>query len=331
MNLMLFPTPQHKADEAPSDAELARFIPGNAIAAGRAYAQAGRVLRLTVSEDGNRIDAETQGSRRAPYAETIVLRRDPQGNLRIVGLCSCAVRTNCKHVAAVLIVARGRHKLAPLSAHHLPASPATAPGSLAALPSPQPRPAPPPREEPLPFPLATWLADLEAAQQVDEEDYPPSIRQRLFYVLDKASQARGVPALSVQPVSVQLRKTGEFSAAQRNFPPESMGSQPQRFLRPADRIILRRLARRRMGNDEDEDPQDTVRRIIATGRARWGSVTGPVVSEGPPRPGRIVWTLNEDGSQHPEVAIDDPPATLLRVPEPWYAEPGHRHARTDRP
>ncbi len=113
MNLMLFPTPQHKADEVPSDAELARFIPGNAIAAGRAYAQAGRVLRIKVSDDGDRIEAETQGSRRTPYAETIVLRRDPQGHLRIVGLCSCAVRTNCKHVAAVLIVARGRHKLAP--------------------------------------------------------------------------------------------------------------------------------------------------------------------------------------------------------------------------
>ena len=99
------------------------------------------------------------------------------------------------------------------------------------------------------------------------------------------------------------------------------GQQPARFLRPSDRIILRRLARRRHGNDEDEDPQDTVRRIIATGRARWGSVTGPVANEGPPRPGRIAWVLNEDGSQHPEVTLEAPGATLLRVPEPWYAEP----------
>ncbi len=317
MNLMLFPTPQHKADEVPSDAELARFIPGNAIAAGRAYAQAGRVLRIKVSDDGDRIEAETQGSRRTPYAETIVLRRDPQGHLRIVGLCSCAVRTNCKHVAAVLIVARGRHKLAP-------PSPALAAVSLqpAAAPARPAPPPPPPREEPLPFPLANWLAELESAQQADEEDYPPSIRQRLLYVLDKAPQARGIPALSVQPVSVQLRKTGEFSAVQRNFPPESVNAQQSaRFLRPSDRIILRRLGRRRHGNDEDEDPQDTVRRIIATGRARWGGVTGPAVNEGPPRPGRIAWQLNEDGSQHPEVALDAPGATLLRVPEPWYAEP----------
>jgi len=311
MNLMLFPTPQHKADEVPSDAELARFIPGNAIAAGRAYAQAGRVLRLTVSEDGQRIEAETQGSRRTPYAETIVLRRDPQGNLRIVGLCSCAVHSNCKHVAAVLIVARGRHKLAP------------APVQTSAALTPLHRPAPPPpREEPLPYPLATWLAELESAQQADEEDYPPSIRQRLFYVLDKAPQARGIPALSVQPVSVPLRKNGEPAATQRNYPAESAyAAQPARFLRPSDRIILRRLARRRHSNDEDEDPQDTLRRIIATGRARWGSATGPLANEGPPRPGHIVWHLNEDGSQHPEVTLDAPPATLLRVPEPWYAEP----------
>jgi superfamily II DNA or RNA helicase len=312
MNLMLFPTPQHKADEVPSDAELARFIPGNAIAAGRAYAQAGRVLRITVSEDGNRIEAETQGSRRTPYAETIVLRRDPQGHLRIIGLCSCAVHTNCKHVAAVLIVARGRHKLAPL------------PAALAVVtrqPAAPQHPVQPPREEPLPYPLANWLAELESVQQGDEEDYPPSIRQRLLYVLDKAPQPLGIPALSVQPVTVQLRKNGELSAAQRNYPPESvLGQQPARFLRPSDKIILRRLARRRHGNDEDEDPQDTVRRIIATGRARWGSMTGPVANEGPARPGRIVWHLNEDGSQHPEVMLEAP-ATLLRVPEPWYAEP----------
>ena len=321
MNLMLFPTPQHRADEVPSDAELARFIPGNAIAAGRAYAQAGRVLRMTVSDDGNRIEAETQGSRRTPYAETIVMRRDPQGSLRIVGLCSCAVHTNCKHVAAVLIVARGRHKLAPAPVPAFPVSPRQALGPAGLAPPQRPAP-PPPREEPLPYPLATWLADLETAQQADEEDYPPSIRQRLFYVLDKAAQPHGIPALSVQPVSVQLRKGGELSANQRNFSLESVNaSQSARFLRPSDRIILRRLARRRHGNDEDEDPQDTVRRIIATGRAHWGSVTGPTVSEGPPRPGHITWVLHEDGSQHPEVTIDAPPATLLRVPEPWYAEP----------
>src|ERR1700733_1671335 len=212
MNHMLFPTPQHKADEVPSDAELARFIPGNAIAAGRAYAQAGRVLRIEVSEDGDRIAAGTQGSRRTPYAETIVMRRDPQGNLRIIGLCSCAVHTNCKHVAAVLIVARGRHKLAPRTVQ------------AAALAPPPQQPAPAPREEPLPYPLATWLAELESAQQANAEDYPPSVRQRLFYVLDKAPHAPGIPALSVQPVSVQLRKGGEFSSVQRNFPADSVNS-----------------------------------------------------------------------------------------------------------
>src|ERR1700735_852038 len=151
MNHMLFPTPQHKADEVPSDAELARFIPGNAIAAGRAYAQAGRVLRIEVSEDGDRIAAETRGGRRTPYAETIVMRRDPQGNLRIIGLCSCAVHTNCKHVAAVLIVARGRYKLAPAPPGQAPSiSPRTGLGPAGA-PQPQARPAPvpPPREEPL--------------------------------------------------------------------------------------------------------------------------------------------------------------------------------------
>ena len=225
MNLMLFPASQHRADEVPSDAEVARFIPGNAIAAGRAYAQAGRVLRLDVSEDGTRIEAETQGSRRTPYAETIVMRRDAQGQLRIIGLCSCAVHSNCKHVAAVLFVARGRHKLAPAAVQASPV-PARAPAVSAAGSSPvsalhsavvqavapAPRPGPP-REEPLPYQLANWLVELEAAQHADDEEYPPSIRQRLLYVLDATEQPGSVATLAVQPVSVQLRKTGEFAAS----------------------------------------------------------------------------------------------------------------------
>ena len=321
MNLMLFPASQHRADDVPSDAELARFIPANAIAAGRAYAQAGRVLRLEISDDGTRITAETQGSRRAPYSETIVLRRDPKGALRIIGLCSCAVHSNCKHVAAVLFVARSRHKLGPAPVLASPA-PATKPATpMPAVRPAVPQPAPPP-EEPLPYPLANWLSELEAAQQADEEDYPPTVRQRLLYVLDTAVQPGSVPTLAIQPVSVQLRKTGEMGASHSQVRPEVVrNAQPPRYLRPSDRIILRRLSRRPYSGDEDEDPQDTLRRIIATGRARWGAPTGPTVQEGPPRQGDITWKLNEDGTQRPEVSVDGTQVALLRVPEPWYVEP----------
>ena len=328
MNLMLFPASQHRVDDVPSDADLARFIPANAIAAGRAYAQAGRVLRLTVSEDGTRIEADTQGSRRKPYAETIALRRDAQGQLRIVGLCTCAVHTNCKHVAAVLLVARSRHKLAPAPEHASPA-PAPAKPHLSIVSAAPPRPAAPParptapQQDLLPYPLANWLSELEAAQQSDEEEYPPGIRQRLLYVLDTTAQPGSMAVLAIQPVSVQLRKTGEMGAGQSNVRPEVVrNAAPPRYLRQSDRIILRRLSRKGgYAGDEDEDPQDTLRRIIATGRAHWASTTGPTVHEGPPRTGRIHWTINDDGSQRPEVSVDGEPATLLRVPEPWYVEP----------
>ena len=333
MNLMLFPASQHRVDDVPSDADLARFIPANAIAAGRAYAQAGRVLRLTVADDGTRIEADTQGSRRKPYSETIALRRDAQGQLRVIGLCTCAVHSNCKHVAAVLLVARGRHRLAPLPEQATPApDAATAPTRLAQLPlsprqapqpvAPPPRPAPP-RDEPLPYPLANWLAELEAVQQADEEDYPPSVRQRLLYVLSAAPQPGSVAMLAIQPVSATLRKSGEMSTSHGNVRPEVVrNTAAPRYLRPSDRIILRRLSRKGgYAGDEDEDPQDTLRRIIATGRARWASPTGPVVHEGTPRPGRIHWQISDDGSQRPEVSVEGPPATLLRVPEAWYVEP----------
>ena len=85
----------------------AGFTPAEALAAGHRYVSQGRVRRLALAEDGLRIEAETQGTQRKPYRQTITLRIDAAGRIGFTGHCSCPVRVNCNHVAAVLVAAPG--------------------------------------------------------------------------------------------------------------------------------------------------------------------------------------------------------------------------------
>ena len=291
---MLFPAPQHKADEVPSDAELARFIPGNAIAAGRAYAQAGRVLRMY--RVGRRQPDRSGNPGQPPHP----LCRDHRPAARPAGALAHHRPVLLRRAHQLQARRRGADRRPrPAQAGSRACWPGHRryrPGRRLARPARHSRkraPAPvPPREEPLALPareLAGWSWKRRSTRT--RRTTPPASASACCTCWTRRRSHRGIPALAVQPVSVQLRKNGEFSRRPAQFPTRERASaqQPARFLRPSDRIILRRLARRRHGNDEDEDPQDTVRRMIATGRARWGSVTGPVANEGPPRPGRIAW------------------------------------------
>jgi hypothetical protein len=100
----------------------------------------------------------------------ITLRRDHKGVI-IDGTCSCLVRSNCKHVAAVLIEVERR----------LPSSAGPGQGR-----SPQ---------------LWVWLEELDRAyaDSFATNTYPPEIRQRLIYVLGVDSDRNGSPGPSRKP------------------------------------------------------------------------------------------------------------------------------------
>ena len=71
--------------------------------------------------------------------------------------------------------------------------------------------------------------------------------------------------------------------------------------------------------------------MLATGRARWDTLEGPPLAEGQPRPGRIAWAVQEDGSQRAMLELDpttdDPDRApgqapiAVGLPEPWYVDP----------
>ncbi|MDB5371740.1 MAG: Non-specific serine/threonine protein kinase, partial [Belnapia sp.] len=297
----------------PGDAALLDVITPAALAAGRAYARQGRVRHLALSADGGRIEAEVRGTAPKPYRQTISLHRaasaaSPPGpdTATFHGSCTCPVGRNCKHVAAVLLAAR----------HSLPRDP---PKDLPAaagrpMPMPDPRPA-------LPFEVSAWLATLDDTKDAELEAYPDTIRQRLLYVLENQPGIRFGTVPQVTCWTVTLRRDDSFPTP-RSYAPRQV-ELPARYLRPSDRLILRRLARFGYGPptlDRDDDPAELLRRIVATGRAHWADPTGPALAEAATRPGKLGWAPNPDGTQHATLLLD---AGLLgfQLPAPWYVDP----------
>jgi len=282
----------------------ATFAP-TTLEAGRIYELRGRVRNLRIANHGALIFAETQGTAPDPYLQRIVVGRGRHGAVGISGMCSCPVGRDCKHVAAVLVAAHREE----LSSGGTDVPPMTTSR-------------PDTGHDPLlPYDLAGWLSTLHADDPQETEDYPESVHQRLHYVLSTVSAPKGAPTLAVRPFTVRLLATGKISHP-KQYALHQVGT-PARYLRPSDRIILARLRRAaadQLNRSTDEDPVDTLRRVIATGRAFWGSADGPRVTEGKPRKGGVVWKLAQDGTQQTGLALEDG-VVPLDTTMLWYVEP----------
>ncbi|HEY0181664.1 MAG TPA: DEAD/DEAH box helicase [Rhodopila sp.] len=287
------------------EGDLRRIFPPATLSAGRSYEQRGRVQDLEISARGAIITATTQGTRPDPYVQSLKISHSPTNGIKIAGACSCPVGRGCKHLAAVLIAAQRKEMKVPNHQDSLFAQ------SSKATPAPTA----------LPTQIQSWLADFDRDDEELTEDYPASIRTRVFYVLDAAPHATGVPQLRVDPMTVTLRKDNTPGTIKR-YAPHQVHT-PAKYLRPSDLIILSRLSRRtgHAGGQADDDPADTLRRILATGRARWGSAEGPALAEGPERQGQITWITRPDASQQATLALDEG-LVGVRIPAPWYADPG---------
>ena len=263
---------------------------------------------LEIAARGAVITATTQGTQPDPYVQSLKVSTSPNNGIRIAGACSCPVGRACKHLAAVLIAAQRRELAVPRAhdarhhdhRHHEPGLQSTA--------------------RALPPQIQNWLAEFDREEEELTEDYPNSIRTRVFYVLDTAAQSDGMPRLQIDPMTVALRRDNTPGTIKRYAPHQIQT--PAKYLRPSDLVILSRLYRRGMNAmpQSDDDPVDTLRRILATGRARWGNAEGTHLSEGPARQGQITWITKPDASQQATVALDEG-LLGLRLPAPWYVDP----------
>jgi superfamily II DNA or RNA helicase len=274
------------------DGDIRRVFPPAVLSLGRSYEQRGRVQELVIGDRGAIIRAITQGTRSDPYVQNLKIARCPTNGLRIAGACSCPEGRGCKHLAAVLLAACRRES----AAARQPAAPGRPPQ------------------------VHTAELDEDVEEEEATEVYPPSIRTRVYYVLEAAPRSGPVPRLHIDPMTVALRRDNSPGSVKR-YAPQQVRS-PAKYLRPSDKLILNRLAMRPPHGaiPAGEHPSDTLHRILATGRARWGNAEGMEVTAGPERAGDIVWTPRLDGTQQAALALDEG-LIGLRMPMPWYFDP----------
>ncbi|MDQ0031587.1 DEAD/DEAH box helicase [Arthrobacter bambusae] len=80
-------------------------INDRSLAAGLAYAMGSRVSGITFDSATGLMMGKVMGSGPSPYSTSAKLVRKPGGWSCTVGVCSCPVRKDCKHVAALLFAA----------------------------------------------------------------------------------------------------------------------------------------------------------------------------------------------------------------------------------
>ena len=184
---------------------------------GQVYARQGRVTEFSGAEGRRLLFGEVRGSGRSIYSQTISLDWSADGRLTgIDGECSCPVDYNCKHVAAVLFVAepifRGEDTPLILADEHTR------------------KQAPKAIQQTLSGPLQAWFdirpkADVSTAS----DDYPATVQDRIYYVLNRERDR-----LVVQPYKVRLKKDGTLGKGARPYEFANINSSPPNFVRPID-------------------------------------------------------------------------------------------------
>ncbi len=279
-----------------TDQDIARTIDTGAWQRGQIIHANSAVIDVEINTTGTVISGRVRGTRPRPYQQMISLRPGNHGVI-IHGTCSCPVRTNCKHVAAVLIEAEQRttanrweHGLAQghigVSAHN-------------ELPNLSPQ-------------LRHWLDNVEAAGKTssrNEGAYPPEVKQRLIYVLSAAAASEGKCATTIlRPMVANLLKSGKLGASPKPFDPSNVfGRQLGRYLRPVDHQILSELTwmMHRLGRSGgagvalvgDRQAARLLSTVLATGRCHYETVHGPVLNEGPVRKAVARWQLEANAHQ----------------------------------
>ncbi|MCL2716343.1 MAG: SNF2 family helicase [Alphaproteobacteria bacterium] len=298
--------------------------------AGRLCHQQGCVLEYRPV--GVLTTATVRGSGKEPYRQKISVTGSRAGKISIHGVCSCDKGLGCRHIAAVLLEGLARQKAASESADALAASkPASGKGRSAAAgpalvkkpafrapsvtwpvvrPALDRFPAAPPVDPTtgLPASLSSWLGGLADAAEADTDGDPGEGAERLVYVLwPERSAGANIARLKLVVLRREHGSDGlfrshagiyNFRMALREGNRESLSRSDLRIARRMA-AILNHYASPSSPSDslfQHDGSFDVLELILATGRARWGSGDGPMLSLGAARQGRMVWEQSEDGS-----------------------------------
>ncbi|KZX19681.1 SWIM zinc finger family protein [Rathayibacter tanaceti] len=104
------PGPAAIGHEPFSEQDIRALVGAAAFEKGTAYADEGRVRELQWFGGRTRLFGQVRGSGRSPYAVSVQLRDEGEHWSLLGGACSCPVKHECKHVAAVLVEALRRER-----------------------------------------------------------------------------------------------------------------------------------------------------------------------------------------------------------------------------
>jgi hypothetical protein len=294
--------------------DIRRSIPGEYVARGRDYVSGGRVSRLA-RPDQNHYQALVTGSRALPYDVDVRLIPGKTGK-QVYGLCSCPMRVNCKHVAAVLLRALEGPLDVPQQVHP-PRAVMGARGGAAL----NARPAE------LPAVFEHWLdrAHKALAPLQARDEHAPEVIHRLLYLLVPSDAQTASPA-HVKLMLARRLKNGGYTDVRPWSNAREAVQRPPSFAIARDQRVLRMLlldATPMLANTfalHGETGPATLRAILATGRCHLDSAEAPQLSEGPPRSGALRWVYLPDGSQHIACDSEQPVHDILPLVPLWYLD-----------
>ncbi len=309
-----------------TDALIARAIlTRRMIEAGQDYWAQGRVRDLTVAAGRGVARAVVRGSRPSPYE--VSLHFEGAGRATPVTTCSCPVESGCKYAAAVLFALRaGLHDAA---------------GSSGVARTPLPAPLPPA--------LSQWMTAMQPLLRVT---HPAAGRpeRALCYVVraqamvgNSRSSARRLPASLALP-GAPLRLFTEIvdTALDPEGEPTGAASKVHAYhfstgatlphLAAEDRLIGRRL-QTRLGDTDHENclagagGSELLRRMIESGRARFGSARGSRLRIDEPLVLGFDWRHDASGAAVLTIATGDRPGFVAVGAPPFLVDPASGSVR----
>ena len=282
--------------------DIRRAIGERSFSRGQDYFECGMVQSVEFKTPC-RIHGRVSGSGSNVYSVSAILTFEANAMPgRVEGHCSCPVGFNCKHVAALLLAARGMSERR--TGAHGPADPALLPGEVSRW-------------------LDLWPGRIAPALEVRPPGPPAPGQEHLFYVIHR-DRMRG---MCITPYRAYLKKDETIGSNFQEFNRRS--SWGRKNLTVQDAAILGKLDFFADGGvqpsydwPDGEELTGLVREIVETGRARAGEIRGMTLSWSPPRRLDLAWEVGPAGEQS-IVARDGSGSTmmLLPFPSPFFLDP----------
>lgn len=174
----------------------------------------------------------------------------------------------------------------------------------------------------------------EPERGLDGREIPPAPRAVILYLLDVKLEPMGNermrPLLGVKPIVLPLLKRGGYGRP-RSLQWDFMTRRTvPGYVEPIDDRLLPLIAASSKSAYYDYSfvsharlhPSRAVpvlERLLETARCHWRSPEGPRLVRGQERAARLVWKLDDQGDQWPDLEAEDgTPFEVLPVEPPWY-------------